>query len=160
MESYYITKKKNLLDLLDEVKNGDSVRFLKTKQCILDFEPVLEKLYKTAHQDDAHVFNKQLLDVPCGEPTLAIYTRLKWDVFLERLVVEKSIYTEKLDEDEGEEVYEREFPISRDFIRDMSERQLHDIYPMCEMLIKKVIRSIESSIAQSKKQHPELWVAI
>lgn len=158
MNSYYVAQKHALLELLAQVKNESSIRLLKSKQCILDFEPVLEMLYKTAHQEDTTAFYKELLDVPCGEPTLAIYTRLKWDVLLERLVVEKSIYTEKLDEEEGGGIYEREYPISRDFIRDMSERQLHAIYPMCEILIKKVIRSIESSITYSQKQHPGLWV--
>jgi len=160
MKRWHELQREALLELQNEVMNGASIRHLKTKECILEFEPVLVRLNKYASTSDLVCLYREDIDMPHQGPVVSKYTRLKWDAFLQRLVVERSVEISSNENDCDEDAYEytREFVVTRDILKDMSERQLHDIFPMCEVFIKKVIKVIESGLEHSKKNYPELWV--
>jgi len=161
MKRWHELQRESLLELKDEVVRGDSIRYLKTKQCIVDFEPVLARLSKYVNAVDLACVSMEDIGMPHKGPTVSKRTCLKWDAFLQKLIVEKSVeVSNEHHDDEDTYQYSREFVVTRDILKDMSERQLHvsDVFPMCEVFIQRVIKAIDSGLELSQKNYPELWV--
>lgn len=150
MSNWYDKQKSALLELRNHVVNGDAVRHLKTKECIIKFEPVLTELSRWVNISELICVRKRHEETDYNDLTVSSYVALKWDGYISRFIVQRYVTVINECEDNS---FDTEIVVSEDILNDMSERQLHDVFPLCDVLIRKVITLIDFELSENNARH-------